>query len=290
MNYKKISILAFLMCTLTSWGHQDDSGDVHPDVRVEGNRFTIYFRNNREEQSYKTILEKDGSVISKRKKSTEAPKLKLPLPLPENLQGINIQTEEAFYVFPEWERKHKGKPFFLKIIRDKTEKVYLDWDKTHIDEVHGAGITKEEVVITTSATRPKDDKKGWPFTFNSFDRKTHKRLHSSDIGVPTRVYSFPRDSNVAIYEGYAYVAWMGRNGDELALKLSRFDPSSGLVETRRISRGWGNSSPSIGLIDENLLIAFHRREIRIKDDKHTYQAEIVYKRVQIHELFKKNKK
>ncbi len=100
--------------------------------------------------------------------------------------------------------------------------------------------------------------------------------HSSAIGKPSRVYTFPRSSNlVAAGENHAYIVWMAK-GKGTKLKLSRVDLKTGKVATRDLRDGHDNTYPSIGLIGDRLMVAFHNRIInKPKDDAIPGLARIV---------------
>ncbi len=283
--------LAFLICIILGYtvasAHQDDAGDIHPSVLMEDGRFAVYFRNTTDNQTYKTVVAADGTFVSRRQKSQSPPEITPPVPLAEEIEGINVPTKDAFFVFPEWERKHNGKPFMVKIVDQKIAKVPLDWNDTFVSIVHGAAISDKTIVLTASAKEPKKEGVDFPFSFHSFDSKSMKRLHSTIIGEPIRVYWFPKDSNLVIQDGFAYVAWMGFDGTESTLNFSRFDPTSGKCITRKLGRGWGNSSASIGIIADSALICFHRRVERVVGDEPTWLAEIAYEHRNLPELFRK---
>lgn len=284
MRYLTLLLIGYIAGSISAIAHQDDAGDIHPMVRIENHQFAVYFRNNIEKQTYKSLIAANGTALSMRQKSQPPSPIARPVPLAEELEGINVPTKGAFYVFPEWERKHKGSPFMVQIVDQKVKKIPLAWGGAFISIVHAAAISDEAIVLTTSPKEPKEAGSEFPFTFHSFDPKSFKKLHSTNIGTPIRVYWFPMASNVILESGHAYVAWMGVNG---SLNLTRFDPLSGRCETRKISRGWGNSSPSIGVIGDEVLICFHRRGDLMTGGS-SHQAEIAYEHRVLSTLFEKN--
>ena len=286
---ERLAIFIFIvLVSSVALAHQDDAGDIHPSVRVEDGRFAVYFRNTTDEQSYKSVVAADGTFVSRRQKSEPPPEIAPPIDLDEELEGINVPTQEAFYVFPEWERKHHGKPFMVKIEGREVAKIPLGWGDKHVSMIHGAAISGDTVVVTASPKEPTKEEEDFPFMIHSFSLSSAQPIHSAIIGNPTRIYWFPQDSNVLIHDGFAYVAWMGFDGNESILNFSRFNPATGQCVTRKLGRGWGNSSASIGIIEESVLICFHRRVDRVVGDEVTWLAEIAYEHRSLPELFGKD--
>lgn len=269
-------IIGFSLILVTSSkGHQDIAGDVQPRIHIEGGKFAVYFGNNTEKEPkypmqlktghyppyysiYKTVFTVDGTKISDREPSDHPPVLTPPIELPEELEGINVQADDAFFVVPEWRRKHKGRPFVLRIKDGRRETIKLRWDKPSIDIVHGAAVTPTSFVLLTSDVRPADSDAGYPFAFHVFDRSTQSETVSKRVGIPIRIYDFPVSSNVCVHTNQAYVAWMTIENEAAILKLSQIDLTSGSIATRSVGVGFGNSSVSIAALDDSLLIAHHR--------------------------------
>jgi len=273
-----------------STAHQDDLGDVYPIVRVEGDKFVIYFKNNAEKKNYKTVIGADGKVISERKHSEPIPLTVSPVELSEKEEGIKLKWGDSFYAIPDWTRRHKGKPWVLKIKNEKKEKIELDWGRTGIALVHGAAIYEGGFVLCSSKHRTKkeDRKKDvpfwvYPFALNAFT-PDGKSVSSHEIGIPYRIYDFPCDSSVICDgDGRAYIAWMGGIEDRKpVVNLTRFVPETGKLETRRIARGHSNTSPSIGLIGDRILVAWHEKS----GEERTGRARIAVKTLSCEKIFR----
>ncbi|MBB5353138.1 hypothetical protein HNR46_003391 [Haloferula luteola] len=287
--FERLAIFIFIFfVSSVALAHQDDSGDIEPSVRVENGRFAVYFRNTTDEQSYKSVLAADGTFLSRRQKSEPPPEIGPPVELDEELEGIHVLTQDAYYVFPEWDPKHNGKPFMVKIEGREVAKMPLEWGDRYVSMIHGAAISGDTVVVTASPKEPTKVGEDFLFMIHSFKMSSAKLLHSVIIGDPIRVYWFPQDSNVLIHDGFAYVAWMSFDSDESKLNFSQFDPATGQCVTHELGRGWGNSSASIGIIGESALICFHRRVDRVVGDEMTSLAEIVYEDRNLPELFGKD--
>jgi hypothetical protein len=257
------STLALLLFLVASplWAHVDDSGDIHPFVKVEGEQFAIYFYNSESESKLKTTLGKDKKVIKDRESVSAFPAESLPIELPEEQTGVNVPQADAFYVIPQWHRKHQGKPFILRLKDHQKARISLEWHDLEIDEVHGADFGDSYYIMVASKVIP-EEQEPWdpyPFYFFAFSRESGKISKAVSIGDPIRIYEFPCASEVVFSGGHAYISWMGQGPKKnTVLNLSKFDPSTGRITTKTISDGHGNASPSIGIIGDQIVVAFHR--------------------------------
>ncbi len=283
-------LLLFFLTALKSFSHVDDSGDVHPRIVIEKGNFAVYFNNNKTKKNLKTTLDPSGKIIKARIPILAFPSQPLPLKLPEDQTGVNISKPDAFYVIPEWHRKHAGKPHILKLKDGKKTVIKIDWGDTEIDEVHGAAFEDKFYVLAASKVLPeeRDPYLLSPFHFYAFSKKSLKIHKSAEIGKPLRIYSFPQASKVSNNKGYSYIAWMGPNEDEgPELYLSQFDPITGKIITKKISKGHGNSSPSIGIINDKILIAFHKPSQSIS--YYGEKSKILYIHKSLKNLFPDNR-
>ena len=75
-NNRSISVAVGLALLATPvFSHEDDLGDVYPEVRVEGKQFAVYFRNNDQKNGFKTVITTAGKVVSERKAVEEVPEI-----------------------------------------------------------------------------------------------------------------------------------------------------------------------------------------------------------------------
>lgn len=239
--------------------HMDVSGDVHPTVIVKKDQFVVYFRNNtgnRESQKlrYSSTLTSSGKFLSRRVSSAPPEYSKPPLKLTESNRGINIPKNDSYYVIPNWFRKHKGTPFIIKIKDKKKELLKPDWDKSKIDIVHSATVTENHFVfVTTESSSAREAS----FSFNYFNKNLLSKRLEKTIGIPFRIYNFSVSSNALLHREHVYLAWMGGRDKKFGLYLSRLNPDTDNIETKYISKGFGNTSVSIGGIGDYLLISYH---------------------------------
>jgi hypothetical protein len=254
----------------------DPSGEIHPSVIEINQQFHIKYvdyipikenENEYEYVAFKKIYNKSGKITGNRSRLKEneyseyeeLPKIKLN----EELQGRFRKFEKKFYIFPEWIRKHKGKPYYL--IADEKEFVTkaLDWGDFTIDIVEDFVVTTEYFTIIATVFKdgnndilfPKTEL--WMFNFN---RNNGKLLFSKKVGDPTFIYNFPGVSNVIIKKGSVFFVWNKSNKDDGKIKLhlvnynlntqKYIDRSLPFESTRNISI-------SIGANDNLICLAYH---------------------------------
>jgi len=272
-------VVASVLLSLTLFAHVDDSGDVHPHVKVEDGKFVIYFRNTEGEKTLRTTLGTDGTILKEREYVPSTPDDKLPQGSAEVEAGIILPQPEACYVIPR-NRPQTGKRFVLKLEGEKTTQLDLEWDSWENAWVHGALFTDKFLVLTASRSRGATG----PVFFCAFSRESWAVEKEEPFGKPIRIYGLPRVSEVSAWKGHAYCAWMGSEKDKgTALNLSQFDPKTGRTITKRISKGHWNSSPSIAILDGNIAIAFHQTE---STKSHGGDAKIVVKSHSLDALFR----
>ena len=272
--------------------HQDDLGDVYPEVRVEDGKFAVYFTNNGEKKSYRSILNADGKVVSERKPVEKIPRLENPQwAVGEGLDTVvRFSGKRAFFTIPH--SAGGTPPAVIKFTPDgEREEIELDWGGHDIHLVHTAAATDDGFAIIASGKPPQEHRDRYPFTFFQFS-KTGELQHAKEIGAPTRVYFFPSQSQLLVHEGHAYVAWMrilhaGRAIAETGLVLSRFNLKNGEMSMAEVTPDGGhwNTKPSIGAIGDRLLIAFHYRLPRLPTDGIEGVARIKARSVSLKELF-----
>jgi len=266
--------------------HVDDSGDIHPRVTIKDKQFIVYYKNSIFKKQYKTTIAIDGKIIKSGEVTSDLPADALPLKLPEEQTGINILRPDAYYVIPEWKRKHNGKPYILQLKQKQQKRINLAWGKTKIDQVHGAAFSNNAYILNASRLLPDDRDINTlsPFYFYVFSQESKKLIHTSKIGYPIRIYDFPRSSEVIHSNGYAYLAWMGSDDNQKSiLNLTQLNPATGKTVTRKICAGNWNSSPSIGIIEDNILIAYHKKSP--PNDRLIKEARIMYQHRMLNEIF-----
>lgn len=266
MNLRYLFVLSAVISAAAA--HEDDIGDVHPKVVVEGDRFAVYFQNNENDDfanrpKFKSILDREGKVITDRELVTEIPND----PIPEYVSNEHVPDEftqgpDAFFTISNWETDENGNPILMQWTRKKQREIPLDWDDSLIGWIYGLAVTESAYILTVSQTKPLEpDPKGADkiLRWYVFSRNEPQNLTILDIGNPVRIYDFPQTSEYKTFANCVYVAWMGWEKDRgHGLFLTQLDLDKMTAISKRVSDGHGNSPPSIGLLDGKILIAHHK--------------------------------
>jgi len=256
---KALTSAAVITIALASslYAHVDDSGDIHPQVTVEGEQFAVYFRDTVSRETLRTTLGRDGKVIKQRETVLGFPTTPLLLKLPGEGTGFNLPQPDALYVMPRISTS-SGKRFILVLRDGKKTRIELTWSSGETAWVYGAAFTDEHLILAASDRLVRVDD---PVFFYAFSRESWDAKIAKPMGCPIHIYGLPLTSAVLTSRGKAYVSWMAVESDKgVALNLSQFDPMTGRVRTKRIARGHRNSSPSMAVSDGQIAIAFHRTE------------------------------
>jgi len=272
-------------------------GDIHPSVRVEDGKFVVYFSNNAKgyhdgttsNEIFKTILDKDGKIITERQRIENYPPIRPPHVDPKSGKFVDELVELALKSPGKNLEKDSDTIHSTFTHNGETAEVLsfdelMPWQVGQIDE---KAIVAGVIVLAASPKIPDEMYMRWPLEFHSYDLETTRHLHSVRIGVPERIYSFPLVSNIVAHGDHAYMASMDRSRKGNSLQLSRFNPRTGEISNKRVSWGAGNSRPSIGVIGEKMLIAFHVPIFRRDADVPTLKAEIIYQHLDLSEFFKR---
>ena len=203
---------------------------------------------------YRSTYDKQGNLLSapERINTLKVEEPSIDVVLPEELTGFIIKHGSGFLVIPEWYRKHKGKPFFVSVRDGKYNKEPIEWGTKKIDIIHSVISTERHVVLLVTQVGEKD------FEFVAIDKETKKIEAFHSVGVPRRIYDFPRSSNLLLYNGKVLVAWVEEYVDGFHLNLSSWDLYKNLLAKKSLPAeiDW-NTSLSMARIDDVLLLAYH---------------------------------
>lgn len=252
---RRFRIAAMAAVALAAWApatlaHQDRAGDVHASVRVEDGQFAVYFKNNQDKGHYRSQFGPNGSLLSERVKLDAAPVLEPVGKFRKQDTGLAIRQGADWLVMPDWQWKHKGRPKVLKVRAGKlVERIALNWGRVDVDIVHAFTPTEAGYVVLAST---KADKAFHLYAFGR-DGKAPARLH--EVGVPYRIYDFPRSSSLSLHRGQVVVCWLTRDG---RLVATLWDPTSGERDqiTLREKLGW-NTTLDAAVIGDVLFVAWH---------------------------------
>lgn len=230
--------------------HQDRAGDVHPRVRVEDGRFAVYFENNQDKGHYRSLYAADGKPISERVQLEGTPPLVPAGTFAKSDTGLAVRQGTDWLVMPDWQWKHRGRPGVIRVRNGKVvERMVLNWGQAEIDIVHAFYPVKDGYVVLAST---KGDPAFHLYAFADGGKAVPRVL---EVGVPYRIYDFPRSSSLSLHRGRVVFCWLTK--DE-RLVATRWDPNSGAVDslTLREKLGW-NTTLDAAIIGDNLLVAWH---------------------------------
>lgn len=285
-------IITLLLGAPNTLAHEDDMGDIDPDVRVENSNFVIYFRNSVLGEKggsvvnkiFKSILDKEGKIIVDRQQIVARPPVRPPHVDPKIGKSVDELMDLAL-LGTEKDRKKGEGTIYSTFTEDGHEREIIG-SKGQLAQINAKGFVAGAIVLAVSPKIPNEERMSRPLEFHSYDPDTTQRIHSARIGIPERIYSFPPVSNIVAHDSHAYMASMIQSKEGNFLHLSRFNPRTGDVVNKRVSLGAGNSSPSIEVIGDKMLIAFHRPQFFHEEGKPKLEAKIIHQDVNLSEFFK----
>jgi hypothetical protein len=249
------------------FGHMSPPGEIHPTVVVVGDEFHVYFFDNLEPRTeglagYFRVFSREGSPKGDRKEVSEEVLLNKvyrepELGLPEELTGRWRKFRHAFYIFPEWRRKHEGRPFYLIASEERHVRKELQWPVADVDIVEDFVVTDSDLALLV--TREIEGRSGetdlWLCHFN---KRSGELIRESRIGAPSFIYSFPGVSRLIQRDGEIYLVWNERMDSGERLHLAHYDLKKLTLSDRPLPypSTW-NIHISIDAIGETLCIAYH---------------------------------
>lgn len=207
------------------WAHVDYSGDVHPVVTIENDKFVVSYHNNETDKYYRMVLSAEGKVLTDKEPLSSRPPdgalypigdpvAGIPAPLIDDLEIHDVIKNQQDTVILATPRKTRGKP-----------------------------------------VRPCDHLSDDFFFYHLKGQPPSERIPYK-IGRPSYIYCFPVCSKIAVYKDNYVVCWIGGK----QMNLTMWNPQNGKTYTSiiRENADW-NTSISIGIINDRLLIAYHGR-------------------------------
>ncbi|HEY5550889.1 MAG TPA: hypothetical protein VIK52_03315 [Opitutaceae bacterium] len=257
------------------FGHMDPPGEVHPTVVVVGDEFRVYFADISERPTegrhgYFRVYSQEGSSKGGRREAGEEVLNQIyrepELGLPEELTGRWRTFLNAFYIFPEWRRKHEGRPFYLIANEERHIRKELQWPVPNVDIVEDFVVTDSDLALLV--TREIEGGRGkTDLWLCHFDRRSGDLIRESRIGSPSFIYSFPGVSRLIQRDDGVFFVWNESIGSGECLHLARYDLQEHTLSDRPLTfpSTW-NIHISIEAIGDVLCVAYHgvKRELSVE--------------------------
>ena len=247
----------------------DPVGDVHPEVKVEGDRFSLYFYNNAAEEDftnhpyYRVVYSSTGELISPRQRISEAPQRfsaawdEEALPRGNKTADFKVDTNGHFF---ESTNRQSGQTNRRRLMWPNGKMVFQNFHDWAVSETH--------LVLLGTIETPKFGNNGFPATdlaLASFEIDAGNPPVMTVLGRVPTIYEFPRCSNLIVNDFGFHVAWMcdgsGEFGEKLkpyTFNLTSWDPAVRKRKTQDLKADYRwNTSISIASIDDRLCIAWH---------------------------------
>lgn len=258
----------------------DPPGETYPTVLVEGDQFHVYFRDNSLEAPegnnfFRRIYNADGELLVDRAVAPDGPviaaKRAPDLGLPEELTGRWRKVGRAFYIIPEWDRKHHGQPFYLVANENRHIRRDLKWTTANVDVVEDFVVTATDLVLLVTRRIEGPATNDWrtDLWLCHFEKHSGELLKELRIGVPSFIYSFPGTSNLLQHGSDVLFVW-NEGGDQdrrEILHLARYNLSAKTVHDRSLPfQSTWNTSISINAIGDTVCLAYHgiSRELAVE--------------------------
>jgi len=255
-------IFSFLMiCCAGLLAHEDDRGEITPNIFVVADKFEAFFKNNRTNKAYKEIYSTVGIILERKEINVENYRGRIinrsQLFLKSKQPAIVEQSEKSiFHAFYESE-SHKILVYTVinQIKEEQSEDVFV--------KVFKLGLVKPILKVT---------------------------LERAIVSM-----SSVRVSNIVVKGSYAYFAWMQRSKDQkdpnvmqidTDVVLTRLDLVKGTTKDKVIYDGNWNSRPNIALFENTLAIASHTTPNYSKREADEIEAKVIVKTCDLKKVFK----
>jgi len=261
------AVVGMLLSCVRLVAHQDPLGEIHPLVRLEQNQFHVYFGDNREMRDgetialFKRIYDASGSLVRDRTKAVlEKPSeddTPFNLPLPEELTGCWQKFGGAFYIVPQWPRKHAGRPFYLVATSERHLRHELQWPLANVDVVEDFVVDESSIVllVTRIVTKAPRETDLWLCHFNKHSGELLRELR---VGGPSFIYSFPGTSRLLQRGDRILFVWNEATDNRERLHVARYELSTRKLDDHALPfpSTW-NISISIEVLGNTLCLAYH---------------------------------
>jgi hypothetical protein len=229
--------------------HKDLAGDVYPGVRVVDGMFVVRFTSSIERNDFETVLTPSGEVTVARR-AAHGPHREPPLSFEahssENAYVVELGPPRTTNALRGYSVRHTG-PSGVANTFD------LHWSDDIDRFVSDAQAREDTLFLLTFA--PQDGQ----LRLDRFDPQG-TQAGSISLGRSAYVYFFPITSRIAVYRNGYLVAWVAQPEEDgrAALNLSWWNPITGESTTIVVEpRIYWNTSVSLGVIGDDILVAYH---------------------------------
>ncbi|HUU01399.1 MAG TPA: hypothetical protein VM425_08180 [Myxococcota bacterium] len=260
------------------YGHKNPRGDVHPIVLPNDGNFAVYFYASVEKEKrsvvcpvierefpphrnvYKMVISPSGKVISERTPACAPPKATPPPFCSLKTERIaSVRSGEDWYIIPQWDSAHKGKPRILKVSGEKEELIEIKWDSRSVFMVHDLEVDDDRLVLLVTFHK---NKKPNQYLFREqvdvvFVAKGNGAiLGVTSLGSPARFTFFPVVTKILNYHNFWFLAYVDKASRLILVKFGQdFAVTKQQVVSQNVTT---NNHLSISRIGSNTLLAFQQ--------------------------------
>ena len=243
-------IIVHLLILQSGLAHQDDSGEVHPNVYLENGKIAVYFKDNVARKYLRSQYSIEGKL--------------------KNTKEVNEQNHaKQFEYHGTWEQAIPSKEHLA---------LYKNFGQLY---THACSENKElQAMLFSHLDEKKSGEPTVSSKFSLFDKNKGKAIYVQKLKSPATVWSTPQVSNIEFSKNTSYFTWMRERFDAKAKKVVDYDlvltkvDINGTQKTETVCKGNWNSAPSIRILGNRLFIAYHSAP-RYDDDRDEIQQSKV---------------
>jgi hypothetical protein len=214
---------------------QDYAGDVYPQVSVQGDRFVVTFKNNKEDKVYREVYARDGERLINRTQAASFP--------PYYFERLGHAADNQLKVRRSSIR-HFGRDPETVWRGARDGNVTLTFPE-FVRGVHDVISRDGELVALVMAWRDR------ALVAYRFAMPSRRLMDRSFVDTMPRYHESV--SNLVAYRDGFLVSWMDENA---RLRLAFFTPGHQPI-TITAAHGEWNTWPTMDVIGDDLLVAFH---------------------------------
>ena len=296
MKIKTIPILLLLISMILA--HEDYIGECYPWIVKENDFFYVkYYKSSRTPtdstlkqyiEYFTDIYDTNGVIVKKavpREKEhsyVDRPRIKNYYVDP-TIHGVSVQDSIWYFtqiLFPK--NKNRGKPVLVEAISNSskvTKQTQLNFGMFTRVMDHRLAVDDSLAIVLCSKlpyfSFGYSNEVSKDLYFYVLNKNSGKKLFEMSIGNAAYIYMFPQASQFLIDKNSAYISWIS---DKKVLKLAIFDLISfklKIIDIEDINEG--NTKPSIEIIGDNILFAYHTLKNLDDWDSSTIKTIIIKK-------------
>jgi hypothetical protein len=238
--------LAFVLAAPISLAHVDFAGDVHPVVVVQGDRFLVFFKNNRSRTKWLSVYDKTGRVQTARSPAPYLPAPRAHVETPR-AKGMAVPHADRWWIIEDHQWIHRGHPAAVELHNQQVQRHALSWPEA-VATVHDAFVSDNDLVLLVTHR----SRRCYLYRFSKANlRAKPERTPLKDVSFKSY---FPTTTDILRHGKRYLLAWVDTASQ---LILFSWEPGGTGKETQLARVASTNTTVSMATIDRQLLLAYH---------------------------------